>query len=138
MLQVVKDVNIYLNLQEDKGISMSKKNTFLKLSALTAFLGGVYAFSDYIYKISTKPHEHNGANDYDPSITEGREFVRKHPAREDVFIESVDKLSLHASFIPAEPGSHNYVILIHGIWDNHESNGIFAKHYLEKALTVSL
>ena len=58
MLQVVKDVNIYLNLQEDKGISMSKKNTFIKLSAVTAFIGGVYAFSDYIYKISTKPHEH--------------------------------------------------------------------------------
>ena len=117
---------------------MSKKNTFLKLSAVTAFLGGVYAFSDYIYKISTKPHEHNGANDYDPAITEGREFVREHPAREDVFIESVDKLSLHASFISTESGSHNYVILIHGIWDNHESNGIFAKHYLEKGFNCLL
>ncbi len=138
MLQVVKDVNIYLNLQEDKGISMSKKNTFLKLSAVTAFIGGVYAFSDYIYKISTKPHEHNGANDYDPTITEGREFVRNHPSRQDVYIKSVDKLDLHASYIPSDEESHNYVILIHGIWDNHESNGIFAKHYLEKGINCLL
>ena len=138
MLQVVKDVNIYLNLQEDKDISMSKKNTILKLSAVTAFLGGVYAFSDYIYKISTKPHEHNGANDYDPAITEGREFVRNHKSRQDVYIKSVDKLDLHASYIPADEDSHTYVILIHGIWDNHESNGIFAKHYLEKGINCLL
>ncbi|RKM58862.1 alpha/beta hydrolase [Butyrivibrio sp. CB08] len=117
---------------------MSKKNTFLKLGIFTALFGGVYAFSDYIYKISTKPHEHHGANDFDPAITEGRRFVRNHVSRQDVFIEAIDQIRLHASYIPAADESHNYVILIHGIWDNHESNGIYAKHYLEKGFNCLL
>ncbi len=118
---------------------MSKKNTFFKLFSGAAFLGGVYAFSDYIYKISTKPHEHqDGDKDFDPSITEGREFVRNHPKREDVYTSSVDGLDLHASFIPADVATHNYILLIHGIWDNHESNGIYARHYLEKGFNCLL
>ncbi len=117
---------------------MSKKNSFLTLGIFTALFGGIYAFSDYIYKISTKPHEHNGANDFDPLITDGRRFVRNHKNRQDVFIESIDQLKLHASYIPAENDSHDYVVLIHGIWDNHESNGIYARHYLEKGLNCLL
>ncbi len=111
---------------------MKKKNTLLKLSAAIAAIGGIYAFADYIYKVSSKPHEHNGTNDFDPAITEGREFVRNHPDRTDTFIETFDLKKLHASFIPAKGHDHNYVILVHGIWDNHEGNGIYAKHYLEK------
>ena len=111
---------------------MKKKNPLLKLSACAAIIGGTIAFGQYIYKVSSKPHEHNGANDFDPLITRGREFIRNHPDRSDVLIESFDELMLHASFIPSKENSHDYVILVHGIWDNHESNGIYAKHYLEK------
>ncbi len=117
---------------------MKKNNVLLKLTAAAAAIGGIYAFSDYIYKVSSKPHEHNGANDFDPSITEGREFVRNHPDRLDTFIESFDELMLHASFIPAKEPSHNYCILVHGIWDNHEGNGIYARHYLEQGFNCLL
>ena len=115
-----------------------KKNTLLKLTAAAAVLGGLYAFSDYMYKLSSVPHQHNGANDFDPAITEGRAFVRNHPDREDVFIESFDDLKLHASFIPAGKDIHKYAIIIHGIWDDHESNGIYARHYLEKGVNCLL
>ncbi len=112
---------------------MSKKNTLLKLSALTALLGGAFAFSDYAYKTSTVPRQHtDDSQDLDPAITKGRNFVRNHPRRRDEFIESLDNLRLHASFIPAAEDTHNYCLLIHGIWDNHECNGIYAEHYLEK------
>ena len=117
---------------------MGKTNTFLRLGLFTAIFGGVYAFSDYIYKISTKPHEHNGDNDFDPAITEGRRFIRSHDKKQDVFIDAIDQIKLHAGFIPSKSESHNYVILIHGIWDNHESNGIYAKHYLENGFNCLL
>lgn len=119
---------------------MKKYNKILiKMSVLAAVLGGVYAFSDYIYRISTKPHEHKDDDtDFDPLITAGRVFVRKHPDRHDVYTTSVDNLSLHASFIPAKEKDHRYAIIIHGIWDNHESIGIYAKHYLNDGINCLL
>ena len=77
-------------------------------------------------------------NDFDPSITEGRMFVRKHPDRQDMYIEAIDQIKLHASYIAAKENSHRYAIIIHGIWDNHETNGIYAKHYLEKGINCLL
>ena len=117
---------------------MKKNNALLTLSGVAALLGGAYAFSEYISKLSSVPHQHNGDNDFDPSITEGRAFVRNHKDREDVFIESFDELKLHASFIPAGKDIHKYAIIIHGIWDDHESNGIYARHYLEKGINCLL
>jgi alpha-beta hydrolase superfamily lysophospholipase len=118
---------------------MKKKNTLLKLSIFTAFFGGIYAFSDYFYKISSVPHQHeDGDTDFDPSITQGRLFVRNHPDRKDIVIDSLDGTKLHACYIPAKNDSHDYVILIHGIWDTHESNGIYAKHYLENGINCLL
>ena len=118
---------------------MKKKNTFLTLSVLTALFGGVYAFSDYIYKISSVPHQHTDEDkDFDPIITQGRFFVRNHPDKKDMYIDSIDKLRLHASYIPAGEDVHDYAIIIHGIWDNHESNGVYAKHYLEKGINCLL
>ncbi len=118
---------------------MGNKKTLLKLSAITAFLGGLYAFSNYIYKISSVPHQHtDDTEDFDESITEGRMLIRNHPDRKDIYIDSLDNIRLHGSFIPAQSPSDKYVILIHGIWDNHESNGIYAKHYLEKGFNCLL
>jgi len=115
-----------------------KKKTLLTITVAAAIIGGVYAFAEYIYKLSSVPHQHNGANDFDPAITRGREFIRNHKDREDVFIESFDELRLHASYIPAGKDIHKYAIIIHGIWDDHESNGIYAKHYLERGINCLL
>lgn len=120
---------------------MSKKNAFLGLSIFTALFGGVYAFGNYIYKISSVPHQHtdeDDGRDFDPEITRGRRFVRNHERRQDMYIDSIDCLKLHASYIPAKDESHRYVILIHGIWDNHEANGVYAEHYLEKGINCLL
>jgi fermentation-respiration switch protein FrsA (DUF1100 family) len=118
---------------------MSKKNTFLKLGIFSAFFGGVYAFSNYIYKISSVPHQHTDSDeDFDPSITAGRMYVRNHPDKQDMYIDAIDQIKLHASYIPAKDESHRYAIIIHGIWDNHEANGIYAKHYLEKGINCLL
>lgn len=118
---------------------MSKKNTIFTLSALTAIAGSLYAFTRYFYKISSIPRQHtDDMADLYPSITPGRTFVRNHEDKEDIFIHSVDNIELHAGFIKAPLESHKYVILIHGIWDNHEANGIFAKHYLEKGINCLL
>ena len=118
---------------------MSKKNKFLKFSLFTALFGSVFAFSDYAYKAATVPHQHtDDSKDFDPAISRGRSFIRNHSDRQDLYIESIDKLRLHANYIPAGDDIHNYVILIHGIWDNNESNGIYAEHYLEKGFNCLL
>ncbi|MBQ6589293.1 MAG: alpha/beta hydrolase [Butyrivibrio sp.] len=120
---------------------MSKKNTLLKLGIFSTVFGGVYAFTNYIYQISMVPKQHTDADDgrdFDPAITEGRRFVRNHPDRQDMYIDSVDQLRLHASFIPAKEDSHRYAIVIHGIWDNHEANGVYARYYLDKGINCLL
>lgn len=117
---------------------MSKKSKLISLGIFSAIFGGVYAFSNYIYKISTVPHQHNGENDFSPVITQGRKFIKNHPDRQDMYIDSIDDLRLHASFIPNNEESHKYVILIHGIWDDHESNGVYAKHYLDNGFNCLL
>lgn len=118
---------------------MAKKNSILTLGFISALFGGAYAFSNYLYKICSVPHQHTDeTKDYDESITEGRMFVRNHPDRQDMYVEAMDQIKLHASFIPARESSHRYAILIHGIWDNHESNGIYARHYLENGINCLL
>ena len=74
---------------------MSKKNFLVKLSAFTAVLGGIYAFSNYIYKVSSVPHQHtDDKEDFDPAITEGRMFVRNHPDRQDLYVKAADGIQL--------------------------------------------
>ncbi len=112
---------------------MAKKNGLLKLGILSAIFGGVYAFGSYIYKVSSVPVQHADEDgDLSEAITDGRMFVRNHPDRQDMFIDAIDSIKLHASYIPARTESHRYVILIHGIRDNAEANGVYAEHYLEK------
>lgn len=118
---------------------MSKKNAFLKLGIFSAFFGGVFAFGNYIYKITSVPHQHTDSDeDFDKSITDARFFIRNHTDRQDIYINSIDQLKLHASYISARETSHRYAIVIHGIWDNHESIGLYAKHYLEKGINCLL
>ncbi len=118
---------------------MSKKKTIFTISAITAFFGGLYAFSEYIYRLSAVPRQHTDEDpDIDKSITDGRMFIRNHENRKDMYIEAIDAIRLHASYIACDKESHNYVILIHGIWDNHEANGIYARHYLENGFNCLL
>lgn len=118
---------------------MKKKSIIAGLAGITAFSGAAYAFADYIYRISTKPHQHTDEDsDFDPLITEGRMFVRNHPDRKDLYTTATDNIQLHASYIPARDNDHKIAIIIHGIWDNHESVGIYAKHYLENGISCLL
>ena len=110
---------------------MSKKNSVLKFGIFSAFLGGAYALTNYIYKLTSVPVQHTDESpDYDKAITAGRMFVRNHKDKQDMYINSIDQLKLHAAYIPASSNSHRYVILVHGIKDNHEYNGIYAQYYL--------
>ena len=120
---------------------MSKKNGLVKLGVFAALFGGVYAFSNYIYKISSVPKQHtdeDDVRDFDSSITAGRKFIRNHPDRQDMYVETVDHIKLHASYIPAKDETHKYAIIIHGIWDNHEANGVYAQHYLDMGINCLL
>ncbi|MBR4669665.1 MAG: alpha/beta hydrolase [Butyrivibrio sp.] len=118
---------------------MAKKNFFLKLGIASAIFSGIYAFSNYIYNISSLPHQHKDSDpDFSPEITNGRLFIRNHQDKRDMYIDSIDGLRLHASYIPSGIESHKYVILIHGIWNNSEYCGIYAKHYLENGINCLL
>lgn len=116
---------------------MSKGNKLVRLGIFSAIVGGVYAFSNYIYKITSVPHQYGDERDFSPVITDGRKYIRNHPDRQDMYIDSLDELKLHASYVPAAD-SHNYAIVIHGIWADHESVGYYAKHYIEKGYNVLL
>ncbi len=118
---------------------MSKKNLFVGISAFAALFGGVYAFSNYLYNLSAIPTQRTDEDtDFHPDITSGRMFVRNNANCQDMYIDAIDEIRLHACFIPSTTPSDKYVILIHGIWDNHESNGIYAKHYLDKGFNCLL
>ena len=110
---------------------MSKKNSVVKLGIFSAILGGAYALTNYIYKLTSVPVQHTDESpDYDKAVTAGRMFIRNHKNKQDMYIDSIDQLKLHATYIPTENNSHRYVILVHGIKDNHEYNGIYAQYYL--------
>ncbi len=114
---------------------MAKKNGLLKLGIISAIFGGTYAFSNYIYKVSSVPVQHADEDkDCDEAVTRGRMFIRNHPDRQDMYLDALDAIKLHASYIPAKEASHRYALLIHGIRDNGEANGIYAKHYLEEGI----
>ncbi len=114
---------------------MAKKNGLLKLGIISAIFGGTYAFSNYIYKVSSVPVQHaDEDSDCDESVTRGRMFIRNHLDRQDMYLNSLDSIKLHASYIPAKETSHRYALIIHGIRDNAEANGIYAEHYLEKGI----
>ncbi|MCR5556269.1 MAG: alpha/beta hydrolase [Butyrivibrio sp.] len=112
-----------------------KKNTLLRLGLFSALIGGTYVISDYLYRLSSIPKQRTDADtDYDQEVTEGRMFVRNHPDRQDMYLDAMDQARLHASYIPAKDESHRYAIVIHGIFDNNEGNGVYVKHYLEEGI----
>jgi len=118
---------------------MRKKNSVVKLGIFSALLGGTYALTNYIYKLTSVPVQHTDESpDYDKAITAGRMFIRNNKNKQDMYINSIDQLKLHATYIPSENESHRYVILVHGIKDNHEYNGIYAQYYLSSGINCLL
>lgn len=110
---------------------MGKKGNLFALSLITALTGAGFAAGNKLYQRAVVPKARKEDEpDHSEYITEGRRFVREHPAHQDLYLEAIDLLKLHAVYIEAEKAdSHRYVILVHGYNDNCESMGIYARHY---------
>lgn len=116
---------------------MSKKNNFIFLGLISAIVGGGAVLGNYLYKISSDPsHKFTGEHDANKTITDGKLWVRNNKEKQDLYIESLDKLKLHASYIKAEGDSHKYAVLVHGIHDTNEYMGIYGQHYLEQGINL--
>ncbi|WP_051234050.1 alpha/beta hydrolase [Butyrivibrio sp. NC3005] len=119
---------------------MKKKANVVTLGLLSAlFCGGIFAGNE-LYRIALQPRQH-GDDDKDASeeVTKGRFYVRNHANRRDIYIDAIDNLRLHATFIPSENSKeHHYVLLVHGVSDNSESMGIYAKEYEKKGYNMLL
>ncbi|MCR5676363.1 MAG: alpha/beta hydrolase [Lachnospiraceae bacterium] len=119
---------------------MAKKGGFLFLSAAAALAGaGVFAGSR-LYKDTIIPKARAEEEpDASELVTKGRFFVRNHPGHQDVWLDAIDLIKLHAVYIEAkEQESHSYAILVHGIHDQSEGMGIYAEHYLDQGVHVLL
>ncbi|MCR5101528.1 MAG: alpha/beta hydrolase [Butyrivibrio sp.] len=117
---------------------MAKKNHFLFLGFVSAIVGGGAVLGNYLYNLSSNPKtrfSEEGSNKED-EIMQGRLWIRDHERRQDLYIDSLDKLRLHASYISTEKESHKYAILIHGIHDNNEEMGVYAKHYYDQGINI--
>ena len=119
---------------------MSKKGpVFLGLSLLALAGAGFYA-GNRIYEsvITKRPLPDKPSSSEPRELREGRSFVKNHPERQDIFVDSIDFLKLHGILIPAKQDEtpSRYAILFHAEHDEGASMGIFAKHYLEKGFTV--
>ncbi len=118
---------------------MSKKRNFVLLGLLSAAIGGGYALTSYLYDISLVPkkktEEEINANPLDAKAVK---WLRSYEKKEDAFIESLDELDLHATFIDAGTDSHKYAICIHGVKSNGELMSYYAQHYVENGINVLL
>ena len=118
---------------------MGKKSRFLLLSLLSAAAGGGILIGNGIYKKAAIPQQHTDDDkDFSPEVTKGRMWVRNHQDHRDIYIDAIDHLRLHATYIPAQTETHRYALCIHGAYDNSESVGIYARHYYDKGLNVLL
>ncbi len=116
---------------------MSKKRNFVIFSLVSAALGGSAAIAAYLYDISVVPKQKTQEEvDSDPMDSESVKWVRALPDREDVYINSLDELKLHAHFIKAKEDSHKYAICIHGVKSDGEFMGYYAKHYYDQGINI--
>ena len=125
-----------------------KRGLFLSLTAAAmtgvGFLAGNRLYGRFI-KPQARPEDEP---DHSTAVTEGRRFVREHAGHQDVYLDSIDLVKLHAVYIEAQAASsragsgdgqnHRYAILVHGINDHCESMGIYARHYLMEGIHVLL
>ncbi len=118
---------------------MSKKRNFVLFGLLSAVAGTSAAAASYLYKLSVVPQKKTQEDiDRNPLDSEAIKWLRKNPDREDVYVNSIDELRLHASYVEASEDSHKYAICIHGVKSDGEYMAYYAKHYIEKGINVLL
>ena len=119
---------------------MGKKGNLFALSLATALTGAGFVAGNKLYQRVVVPKARREEEpDHSEFITEGRRFVREHPAHQDLYLEAIDLIKLHAVFIESgKQGSHRYAILVHGYNDNGEGMGIYARHYEERGYHLLL
>ncbi|WP_051226634.1 alpha/beta hydrolase [Butyrivibrio sp. MC2013] len=119
---------------------MSKKSRFFLFSLFSAFTAGSIFAGGKLYDVAMKPRSHpDGEAKELPEVTQGRMWVRNHPTRRDIYIDSIDSLRLHATYIPSSTtDEHRYAIIVHGIWDNCEGMGVYARELHKKGMNVLL
>lgn len=117
---------------------MSKKGNVFFMGIFSTLVGGLF-IGDKLYKMAAVPKLHEPDEQHsNEMIQSGRLWVRNNQDKKDIYLDSLDKLRLHASYISAKEESHKYAICIHGINDNCEYMGAYAKHYQEKGFNTLL
>ncbi len=118
---------------------MSKKRNFVFFGLMTALLGGGAATASIFYDMAVVPKKKTQEEiDSDPIDKEAIKWLRNSPDREDVYINSIDELKLHAHYIKASKETHKYAICIHGVKSDGEYMAMYAKHYHEMGINVLL
>ncbi|WP_408069714.1 alpha/beta hydrolase [Butyrivibrio sp. JL13D10] len=118
---------------------MSKKRNFVLFGLLTALFGGGAAAASMFFDMAVVPKKKTQEEiDSDPIDAKSIRWLRNCPDREDVYINSIDELRLHAHFIKAKEESHKYAICIHGVRSDGEFMAMYAKHYHELGINVLL
>lgn len=120
---------------------MKQKTKFglLGLAAVGAgAAGSLAAVGNYLYNQSMVPKKRDPQL-LEPNRTqaEGRLWARQGDGFRTTSLRSTDGLQLWAAVLPA-PGSHRWVICMHGYHDTHESMGAFARRYWEQGWNVIL
>lgn len=121
---------------------MEKKTAVGLFGAVAAGLGavgGMAAVSSLLYSkcIASAPRTKE-VPEYWPVRREGREWARRGENFRSLTITAPDGLTLWAAFVPTGGESHRWVICSHGYREDHESVGVFAKHYAENGWNVLL
>ncbi|WP_051205808.1 alpha/beta hydrolase [Butyrivibrio sp. FC2001] len=118
---------------------MSKKRNFVFFGLLTALLGGGAATASIFYDMAVVPKKKTQEEiDSDPIDAKSIRWLRNCPEREDIYINSIDELKLHAHYIKAAEESHKYAICIHGVKSDGEYMAMYAQHYHDLGINVLL
>lgn len=108
------------------------------LTGACACTGTMIGAASHFYKYALTPKKHDTRLDSKPSekeYTEGRQWMKKHPLREDVYIRGDDGMQLHGNYIPASSGGtaeHRFVICVHGYANAADSMGLYASVYHDR------
>lgn len=118
---------------------MSKKRNFVLFGLFTALLGGGAAAASLFYDMAVVPKKKTQKEiDDNPDDSRAIRWVRNCKSREDLYINSIDELKLHAHYIKADTDSHKYAIVIHGVNSDAEYMGNYAEHYHNMGINVLL
>ena len=118
---------------------MSKRRNFVLFGIISAVLGGSAAAASHLYDLSVVPKQKTQEDiDRNPKDTAAVKWLRSYDSKEDIFLDSIDELRLHALLVRPECESHKYVICIHGVKSDGEYMAYYAKHYIDMGMNVLL